>query len=331
MAYYTDQRIVNLSSNSASIYKNGTLLSYVEYTFNDFIKPEEDIVNISCSVQTASIPLSFYIINEYNSQFEYSFDGVNTTIINFDYGNYNANSFISQFQSKTPFTLTFNKATGIFTFSYSSDFYFHHNNSTCFHVLGFKNNLTYQSSSNILVAPFLCDFSGIRNIKIRSSKIGNFNLDSISGGNFNDLCTIPVNVGYYGIIVYVNQNNFKSIIANKYITNFDIQIVDGFTDELIDFNNVGWTITLQFDILRKLEEKTDIVGNKINDLTNLLTNLLVGGLSPQPNPPEDLQNAGEDQQEDQEQQEDQPFLETAPIGETDETIDFLMYKNKVFS
>lgn len=325
MAYYTDQRIVNLSSNSANIYKNGSLLSYVEYTFNDFIKPEEDIVNISCSVQSASIPLSFYIINEYNSQFEYSFDGINTTIVNFDFGNYNANSFISQFQSKTPFTITFNKATGIFTFSYSSDFYFHHNNSTCFHVLGFKNNLTYQSTSNILVAPFLCDFSGIRNIKIRSSKIGNFNLDSISGGNFNDLCTIPVNVGYYGIIVYVNQNNFKSLIANKYITNFDIQIVDGFTDELIDFNNVGWTITLQFDILRKLEEKTDIVGNKLNDLTNLLTNLFSQQNQQQE---QDQQDQEQDQQE--EQNIDEPFLETEPIGETDETIDFLLYKNQIY-
>jgi hypothetical protein len=326
MSYYTDQRIVNLSSESGTQYKNGSFLSYVNFIFNDFIKPEEDIINISCAVQSASIPLSFYIINEYNSQFEYSFDGINKTIVNFDFGNYNANSFISQFQSKTPFTVIFDKATGRFSFSYTNDFYFHYENSTSFNVLGFKRDITYQSIGNVLQAPFLCDFSGIRNIKIRSSKIGNSNLDSVSGGSFNDLAVIPVNVGYYGIIVFVNQNNFKSIISNKYITEFDIQLVDGFNDELIDFNNVGWTITLQFDILRKLEEKTDLIGNKINDLTNLLTNLFVGGSStPQPNPPEE-----EEEPEDEGVSSEEPILETEPVASGDETIDFLLYKNKRF-
>jgi hypothetical protein len=321
MAYYTDQRIVNLSSESANQYRNGSFLSYVNYVFNDFIKPEEDIINISVGVQSASIPLSFYIINEYNSQFEYSLDGINTTIVNFDYGNYNANTFITQFQSKTPFSITFDKASGKFTFTYNSDFYFHYENSTSFNVLGFNKNTTYQSVGNTLQAPFLCDFSGIRNIKVRSGKLGNFNLDSVSGGSFNDLCVIPVNVGYYGIIVFINQNNFKSILTNKYVSDFDIQLVDGFNDELIDFNNVGWTITLQFDILRKLEEKSDIIGSKINDLTDLLTNLFTqkSQVSEEPQVLEDQQVSS-----------DIPILETEPIVE-DETIDFLLYKNKQFN
>lgn len=313
MSYYTDQRIVNLSSESAKQFKNGSFLSYVNFIFNDFIKPEEDIINISCAVQSASIPLSFYIINEYNSQFEYSFDNINKTIVYFDFGNYNANTFINEFQSKTPFTVTFDKAKGRFTFTHNSTFYFHYENSTSFNILGFNKNVSYQSIGNILYAPFLCDFSGIRNIKIRSSKIGNNNLDSVSNGSFNDLCVIPVNVGYYGIIIYTNQNNFKSIISNKYITEFDIQLVDGYNDELIDFNNVGWTITLQFDILRKLEERTDIIENKINELTFAIKNLL-----------------REEPTNEPVEEEEEPILETEPVTSGDETIDFLLYKNKIY-
>jgi hypothetical protein len=331
MSYYTDQRIINLSSESANVYKNGSYLSYLEFNFNDFIKPEENIINISCSVQNASIPLSFYIINEYNNKLEYSFNGINKTIVNFDLGNYNATSFITQFKSKTPFDITFNKANGKFTFSYSSTFYFHFQNSTCFNILGFNKNNEYQSVTNIINAPHLADFSGIRTIKIRSSRLGNYNLDSISGGSFNDLVTIPVDVGYYGIIVYNNQVNFKSLLNTKYVSFFDIQIVDGYNDELINFNNVGWTITLQFDILRKLEEETNLINNNLNNKLDSLISILLGNSQNQNQ--QDIQSQQDIKNmeiEDQTPLDGTQFLETEPTT-GDETLDFLLYKNKLYS
>jgi len=338
MSYYTEQRIINLSSDSANTYKNGTLLSYVEYNFNDFIKPEENIINISCSIQNASLPLSFYIINEYNNKLEYSLDGINKTIVNFDFGNYNANTFIDQFKSKTPFNITFNKANGKFTFSYTSTFYFHYTNSTIFNILGFKKNLDYVSVGNNIIAPYLADFSGIRTIKIRSSKLSNYNLDSISGGSFNDLCTIPVDVGYYGIIVYNNQVNFKSLLNTKYVSLFDIQLVDGFNDELIDFNNVGWTITLQFDILRKLEEITNIETTNLNNKLDNLISILLGnsGIEEEATNKEEATREEPEATREATREEPEEVIQETPILETepttgDETLDFLLYKNKIYN
>jgi hypothetical protein len=275
MSLITDSRQVNLNSQSATQYKNGSFLSYVNYSFDSFIKPEKDIVSISCGVQNASIPLSFYIINEYNNKFEFSFDNINKTIVYFTYGNYNANTFIQEFQSKTPFLASFDRATGKYTFSYSSTFYFHYENSTAFKVLGFHNQTTYNSIGNIIIAPFLADFSGIRVIKIRSVALVNNNLDSNTMTHSGDLCSIPVTTGYYGIINYTNTNNFTAILSNKYINAFDIQLVDEY-DELIDFNNVSWSITLQFDILRKVNILEENQNNfSLNKLVNLLTNILI--------------------------------------------------------
>jgi hypothetical protein len=296
----TDSIQVNLNSQSATEYKNGSFLSYVIYNFDTLIKPEKDIINISCSVQNASIPLSFYIINEYNNKLEYSFNDIDKTIVYFTLGNYNANTFIQEFQSKTPFTPTFDRATGKYTFTYEGNFYFHYENSTVFKILGFDNKKNYNSTDSVLIAPFLADFSGIRMIKIRSIALVNNNIDSNTGTHSGDLCSIPVTTGYYGIINYENINNFSSILSNKYINSFDIQLLDEY-DELIDFNNVSWTITLQFNILRNIKEKEDNFNFK--KLINLLTNILVN------------QQVQEPTQEEEENQEIEPT--------NDEIINFL--------
>lgn len=243
-----ESKQINLSSQSATKYLNGFNKSYVEYSFPNFIKPDENIYNISVSVQNASIPVSFYTIDHRNMSFEYSFDNINKVKIDFTHGNYNANTFITEFKSKTPFNITFNKSNGLFTFTHDTqNFYFHKENSTCFKILGFDKDVTYESTFNTLFAPFLADFSGIRIIKIRSNTLITNNADSNVGNYSGDICSISVTVGSYGIINYVNYNNFASNITNRHLSLFDIQILDEY-DEQINFNNIDWAITLQFDI-----------------------------------------------------------------------------------
>jgi hypothetical protein len=260
-----ESKQVNLSSQSATKYLNATNLSHVEFSFPNFIRPEENIVNISVSVQNASIPVSFYTIDHRNCHLEYSFDNVNKTIVQFENGNYNANTFKAEFEKKTPFKIIFNKANGLFTFSHNmNNFYFHKENSNCFKILGFNKNETYESTFNTLFAPFLADFSGIRIIKIRSSSFITNNADSNVGTYSGDIASISVTVGSYGIINYINSNNFSSNISNRHISLFDIQILDEL-DEFINFNNIDWALTLQFDIIYKENSKMFSI---LNETTN---------------------------------------------------------------
>ena len=256
-----ESRQINLSSQSATRYLNNSYLSYVEYSFPNFIRFNDNVSSISCSVQNASLPVSYYTIDHRNMNLEYSFDNVNKTIVSFNHGNYNANTFKDEFERVTPFKVIFNKSTGIYNFTHpTSNFYFHKENSTCFKILGFNKDLSYQSTFNILFAPYLADLSGIRIIKIRSNTIVTNNADSNTGTYSGDLCSIPITVGSYGIINYVNANNFSSVIRNKSLSLFDIQILDEY-DELINFNNINWSITLQFDI----EYSNEVVEKEIKE------------------------------------------------------------------
>ena len=69
-----------------------------------------------------------------------------------------------------------------------------------------------------LTFPYPCNFLGINRIKIKSQCISTNNLDSNSKGHSDLLCSIPVNASQYGLINYINYNNFKNIIYNTDIT-----------------------------------------------------------------------------------------------------------------
>ncbi len=65
-------------------------------------------------------------------------------------------------------------------------------------------------------------------------------------------------------------SNYKNIIKVSTIENLDIQLTDD-DDNLIDFNNFDWTITLCISIERKEKEKDNITLKDILKHT-ILTN-----------------------------------------------------------
>ena len=65
-------------------------------------------------------------------------------------------------------------------------------------------------------------------------------------------------------------SNYKNIIKVTTIKNLDIQLTDD-DDNLIDFNNFDWTITLCISIERKEKEKDNITLKDILKHT-ILTN-----------------------------------------------------------
>jgi hypothetical protein len=61
-----------------------------------------------------------------------------------------------------------------------------------------------------------------------------------------------VNSGSYGIILYQNISSFKPMLRETSTNDFDISLLDD-DDNLINFNGVSWSLSLQLDIIRKLQ------------------------------------------------------------------------------
>jgi len=312
MTTYIDSRQINLSSDTADQYLNGSFLSNVVFNMNGMLKNEDDIVMTQISINSAQIPISYYIVNYTNNTLVYKYHNDPITTIVFDTGNYNANSFITQFTSKIAHIIpTLNKLNGKFAYLSNQIFTFYHTDSTCFKFLGLDANTDYTGED--FVSPYPVQFQGITRLKIVSNELATYSMDSNSGNFSNTLATISVNSSAYGILLYDNLSQYKPILRDRDSNSiFDIGILDD-NDNFINFNNCSWRITLQLDITR---------------LSNLMDRTF-----PKPNntiPTQDLA-----QNSDLPQNPDNPDLgNTAPelidLGTGDTDLDFLMYQNKIY-
>lgn len=313
MNTYTDSRLINISSGSADDLTNGTLLSSVLFRFPGLLKDELDILYTQISLLNAQIPISYYIINEYNNKLSYQIenDGIQTAY--FEFGNYNANSFITEFKAKvgTHFNLTLNRNNGKFTITNNKGFEFYYQDSTIFKIMGLDIGVDVLAPLHTYIAPYPCNFAGITRIKIISNELSTYAMDSVTGSFSNLFTSISVNSGSYGILLYENNHNFKAMLRNKNIDYFDIGFLDD-DENYIDFNNINWHMTLQIDIIRRLRD-TD-------------TQLQLQ--------PQEINYDVPQEEQPQEQQPDEQYVEpdTQPLqdstGDTD--LDFLLYQNGIY-
>lgn len=251
---FNDSRLISISSETADAVDNGTYLSSCSFNFPNMLQDEDDILYTTISVQSAQIPISYYIVNEYNNRLSYQIGTSAVTSITFSEGNYNATSFIDEWKLRLPsITLTLNKTTGKFLFTRSGSFKFFSSDSSCFKLLGLNPDDDYylMSPPYTLASPFPCQFQGITRVTVASNALTTYAMDSREGNYSNAIATIPVNSGSYGILLYQNTIGFKPLLREKALSLFDIQLLDD-SNNLINFNNVHWNITLQMDITRKL-------------------------------------------------------------------------------
>jgi hypothetical protein len=312
MNTFTDSRLITISADSADQINNGTLLSSCVFNFPGLLKDETDILYTQISVQNAQIPISYYVVNIYNNVLKYSSNNGPIQTAIFSVGNYNANTFITEFQSKIPhFSVVFNRINGKFTINSNHDFQLLYSGSTCFKILGLDINADYSSTSKSLSCPYPCQFQGITRIKIVSSTLSTYSLDAVSGGYTNTLACISVNSGAYGILLYQNTSQFKPLLRDKILDGFDIELLDD-DENRINFNNVSWHITLQLDIIRKL----NIVDKTFPPIVATI-----------PDTSEDTPQTEEAKQG----EEINKNIEDIPLPSTgDDDLDFLMYQNGIY-
>jgi hypothetical protein len=175
------------------------------------------------------------------------------------YGNYNSSTLSSYLQttltydSNSNWTITINKATGLFTFTSTQAFTLKGAISTIASILGISktdNNSTLISPYT-LTCPYPVNLLGIKKLKVASATLAVNSADSWAGGFCNIIGTIPVNQPSYGLIQYMNSGNPHGNLRSKTVDLIDIQVLDEFNN-LVNFNNVNWTLSLELIILRQL-------------------------------------------------------------------------------
>jgi hypothetical protein len=264
---YIDQRQIILNSDHATL-NNGTFLSDVNFQFIGLLQDDADIEEITVQVQNAQIPISFYNINVYNNILNITYNATPYTLT-LTRGNYNSTTLISEIIAKlaliaiTDITIATSSTTGIITFTRAGGLNFTINSTgTLNKTLGFEIGITYTSVGGILSAPFPLNLLGLLKLKIASYELQTGNYDSSVDGTLNILATIPIEAGSFGLILYDNISNTQSLIRNPTLDGFDLKIY-GDDNNLVNFNNVGWNITLLLSITRRRREKSNTIFREI--------------------------------------------------------------------
>ena len=250
---------IYLNSAYANSYNNNN--STADCTF---ILPTIEIdseYHIHMSVQSASIPVSYYNVNYTNNYLYYiTYSGAIGTVhqIYITKQNYTINQLVTQLNSSlTNLSVTYNSQTNkmqITTDQDSFSIYYDSINpvlkSTALQLLGLSN-INHFSSAKIINSDTCCNISPIRMYCICSNlKTGNLNLNAPL--NQNVLCQIPVDVNRYGVVNYINTNNFKSNLYSNIIDTLTIQIRDQNSD-IVELNGANWSIALQLDVIKFTE------------------------------------------------------------------------------
>jgi hypothetical protein len=166
-----------------------------------------------------TIPISWYIINEYNNTLILNYNSQVYTVT-LKEGNYSTTSFPAMFETQVEaatgvnnaITLSLDSYTGKWTFTGASAFYLGSisDGTTCFAFLGFKtfpktSTRRYPvSGTTTSFESFLpVDFSGTNTLYIQTS-LNTGNVEAIStysatGGSSNFIGAVPVPVEYTGI------------------------------------------------------------------------------------------------------------------------------------
>lgn len=233
---------------------NGDFNSNILFNFTDVVKRHANTLYLTISIHSAEIPYSFYNVSDNYNTIYYSVLGVNYTMT-IPEGNYNANTFITQFNNqfssgghgKTA-TLSISSSTGKFQLTPSDntfDITIYNNNTTSQRILGMKNQdktFLYNSGSGTSF-DYPANLLGIQKIKIFSKALSCENLTSHHLGSNDMIDAVSVNASPFELISYSNTNIKESHMKNTEVQQIDITLKDEYNNE-IDFNGINWSISL---------------------------------------------------------------------------------------
>lgn len=234
-----------LNSKTANKYLGGFTSNCV-FNLPVIVLPRQS--KIELSLQSASIPYSFYNVDYFNNKFVYSVNGGTDVIIEIPQGNYSVSSLRNYLSTvMTNFTITYSSLNNTFTFTHTTYNFQFKSSSTCMEILGFDENDNYTSLSNTLTSINSINLFTIRNIYITSNNLSLNNINNSTPNLCNILASIPLTSGANSVITYFNINNVKTRVNDiKNFTLLQLALTDQDGD-ILDLNGCHWSITLQID------------------------------------------------------------------------------------
>ena len=239
---------IYINSRKANNYYNG-LISDALYVLPAIEVLQDE--NALISIKNAVIPYSFYNVNITNNRLNYVVNGINYNI-NLVVGNYNVNTLKSHLIELmgNSFVITYVSKTNKFIFTHSTYDFTFLSSSNCFEILGFKDKFNYSSNDFILTSTISINLFTIKNIYVCSDNFILNNIDSNNHNKSNIICSIPVNGSMNSILFY--EDNTKHLVYKLgNIQNLRLTLTDE-DGELIDFNDVHYSITLEITIVKKI-------------------------------------------------------------------------------
>jgi hypothetical protein len=234
------------------------------------LRQEADIIHTEVSVLSAEIPVSFYNVTATNNTFNYLYVSTNYSIT-IPVGNYNATTLITYINTQliAPLVMSISKLTGKITLTGAAvTIQYNGLTSTTNTIFGFTRTLL--TGTGTLTAPFPMNLLGTKRISICSDLIPIYSYTSVSNTLSNTLATLEVDQPAFGLLLYKNTTQIRSRLRVDTLDVFDIQLKDEL-DQLLDFNNCDWSITLVFDILRKtIVDTADSFNNILANNSSLI-------------------------------------------------------------
>jgi hypothetical protein len=274
MPLLIENKLITLNSTNATKL-NSTYMSDVLFNFKGILTNEDDIVSSNICVMNAQIPVSFYTIPEnFDIVFYVGVSAIGNTTI--PAGNYNFNSIKKIIDEDIislgiNLTFTINRANGKVSFTQTaptnlSVIVFQAPNNTALKyakILGY-NSIIISPVSNQWIAPNPLNLLGVKKLYIKSQKLQISSFNSATNNLGITLSTIPVDVPAFSMISYTNQTELnKSNLQIKIIDQIDISITDE-DNNLINFNNLDWNITLVLENIRLIPEPPPSFSNLLN-------------------------------------------------------------------
>ena len=234
-----------LNSKTADKYLGGFTSNCLFY-LPQFILPR--VKNMFVSVQSATIPYSFYNVDYFNDKLVYNVNGGSNITINIPQGNYNTTTLRNYLLSvMTGFTITYSSLNNQFTFTHSTYDFSFKSSSTCMEILGFDEHTNYNSTSRVLTSENSINLFTIRNIYIQSNNLILNNINNSTPNNCTILSSVPLTSGQLSVINYNNVNNVRSRVDNiRNFTQLHVSLTDQDGD-ILDLNGCHFSLTLQID------------------------------------------------------------------------------------
>jgi hypothetical protein len=227
---------------------------------NPIVLPNNSDVKMLCSVESCSIPLSYYTINETNNKIK--INGQTFIITN---GNYNATSIITEIESiQQIFTISYSATTSKFRFStLQNAFTVDDVENNAYDLLGI---ISSEHAYTTLLAPHPVNLVYTSGIYVSLNNVENNNIDT---GTIQQTSTcllrIPINQPTNTYLQYFNNVGFKNLLSASVLNQVDLSILDDNRKPLALTSNVNWVIVLRIDFEKGIAGET-VTKSKIQQM-----------------------------------------------------------------